>query len=99
MRRQASKPSMPGIMTSSSTTSTRSRAKNVQRFLAAVGGEHFEILSLQPRFEQLHIGEDVIDDEYAGGHGLLDLRSDTGDWGRVLAEQRSVRRVNSWLDQ
>jgi len=42
--------------------------QNIERFLAAVGRQHFEILRLKPRFEQLHVGQDVIDDENSGGH-------------------------------
>ena len=41
-----------------------------QRFLAAHGGDDVEIFRRQPRFEQLHIGRDVVDDKNAGGHGF-----------------------------
>ena len=54
--------------------------QHIESFLTAVGGQDLEILCLQPRFEQLHIGEDVINDEYAGGHGLRILPA-TEEWG------------------
>jgi len=41
---------------------------DMQRFRTVPCGAHFEILGRQPRFEQLHIGFDVVDDEYACGH-------------------------------
>ena len=39
-----------------------------QRFRAAIGGGDIEIFRGQPRFEQLNVGRDVIDNEDAGGH-------------------------------
>ncbi len=46
IRRQASKPSMPGIMTSSRTTSTRSRARTSRASAPLMAVKHFKILGL-----------------------------------------------------
>ena len=35
---------------------------------AAVGGGDVEIFRRQPRFQQLHVGRNVVDDKNAGGH-------------------------------
>ena len=69
MRRQTSKPSMPGIITSSSTMSGSSAATRVERLLAAARGHDLEIFGRQLGFEQLDVGEDVVDDQNACGHG------------------------------
>ena len=76
MRRQTSNPSMPGIMTSSSTTSTRSVSSRSERFLAAVGRQHLEVFRRQAGLEQLDVGQDVINDKNAGGHKAPSLRWD-----------------------
>ena len=73
-RRQTSKPSMPGIITSSRITSARSRAQICERLGPAPRGAHLEIFGRQPRLEQLHVGVDVVDHEHAGGHGLPTVR-------------------------
>ena len=39
-----------------------------QGFLPAHRGDDVEILGRQPRFQQLDVGGDVVDDENAGGH-------------------------------
>ena len=39
-----------------------------QRLGPASGGGDVEIFRRQPRFQQLHIGRDVVDDKNAGGH-------------------------------
>ena len=70
-RRQTSKPSMPGIITSSRMTSARSRGADMQRLRTAPRGSHLEILGRQPRLEQLHVGVDVVNHKHAGGHELL----------------------------
>ena len=45
---------------------------DVERLLPSAGREHIEVLGGQTRLEQLHIGHDVVDYEYACGHlGLL----------------------------
>ena len=74
-RRQTSKPSMSGIITSSSTTSTLPFSQVSIASAPVGGGQHLEIFGEQPHFEQLHIGRDVVDDEDARGHGLLLLRT------------------------
>ena len=71
MRRQTSKPSMPGIMTSSSTMSGSCSSILVERFLPVEGGDDLEILGRQLGFEQLDVREDVVDDQDAGGHGSI----------------------------
>ena len=74
-RRQTSKPSMPGIITSSSTTSTLPFSQ-VSIASAPLGGrQHLEIFGEQPDFQQLHIGRNVVDDKDAGGHCFLLLRN------------------------
>jgi hypothetical protein len=68
--RQTSKPSIPGIITSSSTTSARSCAQicSASGPLRAVRTSKYSAVSRA--FEQLHIGIDIVDDENACGHGL-----------------------------
>ena len=51
--------------------------QHVERLLAAIGGQHLEVLGLKPGFEQLHVGQNIIDDEDAGSHGSQIL-TDTG---------------------
>ena len=41
---------------------------------AAVGRQHLEVLGRQAGLEQLDVGEDVVDDENAGGHKAPSLR-------------------------
>ena len=67
-RRQTSKPSMSGIITSSSTMSHSRALADRQRLGAAHRGHDVEILGRQPRFQQLDVGRNVVDDEDARGH-------------------------------
>jgi hypothetical protein len=39
-----------------------------QRLRPALRGGDVEIFGRQPRFQQLHIGRHIVDDENAGGH-------------------------------
>ena len=41
---------------------------DLERLRPVDRGHHLEILGRQPRFEQLDVGDDVVDDENAGGH-------------------------------
>ena len=69
MRRQTSKPSMPGIITSSSTMSGMVLRRSCASALQPVeGGDDLEIFGRQLGFEQLDVGEDVVDDQDARGH-------------------------------
>ena len=68
MRLQTSMPSMPGIITSSSTMSGLVRCTRFERVDAVHGGDDLEIFSRQLGLEQPDIGENVVDDENAGGH-------------------------------
>ena len=45
-----------------------------QRLAAAHGGDNVEILSRQPGFQKLHVGRNIVNDEYARCHGLKLLR-------------------------
>ena len=67
-RRQTSKPSMPGIITSSRTMSHRPCSQSAERVGPVHGGDDVEILGRELGLEQLDVGEDVVDDEDAGGH-------------------------------
>ena len=67
-RRQTSKPSMSGIITSSSTTSHSARSQIVSASAPHHGGDDVEIFGRQPRFQQLDVGRNVVDDEDAGAH-------------------------------
>ena len=68
MRRQTSMPSMPGIITSSSTMSGFVAVHRFERVHAVHGGHHVEIFRGELRLEQTHVGEDVVDDEDARRH-------------------------------
>ena len=41
---------------------------DVERFLAAAGRENVEVLGREPRLEQLHVRQDVVDDKNSRGH-------------------------------
>jgi hypothetical protein len=47
-----------------------------QRLLPAIGSGDVEIFRRQTRFQQPHIGRDVVNDEYAGGHIRQSLEND-----------------------
>ena len=42
-----------------------------------IGGDDLEIFGRQLGFEQLHVREDIVDDQDAGGHGVhpMNLRT------------------------
>ena len=69
-RRQTSNPSMPGIITSSRTTSARSRVQICRASgpLRAVRTSKYSAVSRAS--SKLHIGVDIVDDENACGHEL-----------------------------
>ena len=77
-RRQTSKPSMPGIITSSRTMSQQAAtAERPAPRRPLAGGPDLEILGRQPCLEQLDVGEDVVDDQDARGHAQRSLSPDS----------------------
>ena len=76
-RRQTSKPSMPGIITSSRTMSHSPRSQSSSAS-APDGGDHVEIFGREPRLEQLHVGQDVVDDQDARGHATFNAHQRRG---------------------
>ena len=77
-RRQTSKPSMPGIITSSRTMSGIRRAAiaSASAPFEAVITSKYSADSL--RFQQPHVGGDVVDDQDARGHARTLSRENAG---------------------
>ena len=54
-----------------------------QRLLAAHRRDDVEIFGRQPRFQQLDVGGNIVDDENAGGHSLVPTDCpESGGWSR-----------------
>ena len=67
-RRQTSKPSMSGIITSSRTMSHSALAQIASASAPLIAVDDVEIFGRETGLQQLDVGRYVIDDENAGGH-------------------------------
>ena len=67
-RRQTSKPSMSGIMTSSRMMSHSARAQISSASAPLDAVIDVEIFGRQPRFQKLDVGGNVVDDQNTRGH-------------------------------